>query len=89
MKVVLLMALCIAWLGAFSWFSGYRISMGCVGTLCADAGFAWSAIGSILMLVASTLLAGVLLAKLWVKGVFFTGSGIGNHTICCCVLPRA
>ncbi len=67
MKLVLLMALCIAWLGAFSWFSGYRISMGCVGTLCADAGFSWAAIGSILLLIASTILAGVLLAKFWGK----------------------
>ena len=65
MKLVLWVCLCIACLGALSWFRGYRISADCVGTLCADAGFAWSASGSILLLVASTILAGVLLAKLW------------------------
>ncbi len=65
MKLVLLVGLCIGCLGGLSWFRGYRVSADCVGTLCGDAGFAWSASGSILLLVASTILAGVLLAKLW------------------------
>ncbi len=77
MKLVLLGALFIASLGALSWFRGYRMSMGCVGNLCADAGFAWSAVGSILLLVASTILAGVLLARLWGKwGVLLLGLGL-------------
>ena len=79
MKLLLLVALLIACFGALSWFRGYRISMGCVGNLCADAGFAWSAIGSILLLVASTLLAGVLLAKLWGKwGILLLGLGLAT-----------
>ena len=77
MKRVLLVALFIACLGALSWFRGYSVSMGCVGNLCADAGFAWSAVGSILLLVASTILAGVLLARLWGKwGVLLLGLGL-------------
>ena len=79
MKLVLLAALFVACLGALSWFRGYRISMGCVGNLCADAGFAWSAIGSNRLLVASTLLAGVLLAKLWGKwGILLLGLGLAT-----------
>jgi len=77
MKLVLLAALFVACLGALSWFRGYRISMGCVGNLCADTGFAWSASGSILLLVGSTILAGVLLAKLWGKwGILLLGLGL-------------
>ena len=71
MKRVPPVVLFIVCIGALSWYRGYSVSLGCVGNLCADAGFAWSAIGSILLLVASTLLAGVLLAKLWVKGGIF------------------
>jgi hypothetical protein len=77
MKLVLLAGLCIACLGALSWFRGYRISMVCVGTQCADAGFPWSASGSILLLVASTILAAVLLAKLWSRwGILLLGLGL-------------
>ena len=79
MKLLLLVALLIACFGALSWFRGYRIGIGCLGNLCADAGFAWSAIGSILLLVASTLLAGVLLAKLWGKwGILLLGLGLAT-----------
>ena len=79
MKLALLVALCLACLGALSWFIGYRISMACVGNLCADAGFAWSAIGSILLLVASTILARDLLAKLWGKwGIVLLGLGLAT-----------
>ena len=77
MKLVLFVALFIACLGALSWFRGYRIGIGCVGNLCADAGFAWSASGSIILLVASTILAGVLLHKLWGKwGILLLGLGL-------------
>ena len=79
MKRVLLVALFIACLGALFLYKGYSVSMGCIGSLCADTGFAWSATGSILLLVASTLLAGGLLARLWGKwSILLLGLGLAS-----------
>ena len=64
MKLVLLAALFVACLGALSWFRGYRISMGCVGNLCADAGFAESVSGILLGILAVVLLTVKLLVRL-------------------------
>ena len=73
------MVLFVGCSSSISWFIGHRIYEACVGDQCADAGFAWSASGSILLLVAFTILAGALLAKLWGKwGVLLLGLGLGT-----------